>query len=76
MPPRLKRFIGMLILVALAIVYALVTVTVASYRLAESPWYVHLAFFALAGLLWVLPAMAVISWSERKPKARGDGITR
>jgi small-conductance mechanosensitive channel len=47
MPPRLKRFIGMLILVALVVLYALIATTVATYRLAESPWYIHLAFFAL-----------------------------
>jgi len=70
MPPRLKRFIGMLILLALVIFYALIATTVATYRLAGSPWYVHLAFFALSGLVWVLPAMAVISWMERKPKDR------
>jgi hypothetical protein len=70
MPPRLKRFIGMLILLTLVILYALIATTVATYRLAESPWYIHLAFFAFSGLLWVLPAMAVISWMERKPKGR------
>lgn len=70
MPQRLKRFIGMLILLALVILYALVATTIASYRLAESPWYIHLAFFALSGLVWVLPAMGVISWMERKPKER------
>ena len=76
MPPRLKRFIGMLILVALVVLYALIATTVATYRLAESPWYIHLAFFALSGLVWVLPAMAVICWMEKKPKDRGDSLTR
>ncbi len=74
MPPRLKRFIGMLILLTLVILYALIATTVATYRLAESPWYIHLAFFAFSGLLWVLPAMGVISWMERKPK--GGDATR
>ncbi|MCI5073737.1 DUF2842 domain-containing protein [Oricola sp.] len=68
MPYRLRKFIGMVILVALVVFYALIATTVASYRLAESPWYVHLAFFAISGLVWVLPAMAVISWMERRPK--------
>ena len=72
MPQRLKKFIGMLILLALVVLYALIATTVATYRLADSPWYIHLAFFAFSGLLWVLPAMAVISWMERKPKSRGD----
>jgi len=75
MPQRLKRFIGMVILLALVILYALIATTVATYRLSESPWYVHLAFFALSGVVWVLPAMGVISWMERKPKPRG-GATR
>ena len=66
----------MLILVALVVLYALVATTVATYRLAESPWYIPLAFFALSGLVWVLPAMGVISWMEKKPKDPGDQLTR
>jgi len=66
-PHRLKKFIGMLILVALVVLYALIATTVATYRLAESPWYVHLGFFGFSGVLWVVPAMFVISWMERRP---------
>ena len=54
----------------------MIATTVATYRLAESPWYIHLAFFALSGLVWVLPAMGVISWMEKKPKDPGDQLTR
>lgn len=72
MPVRLKKFIGMIILVALVIIYAMVAITVATYRLAESEWYVHLAFFALSGVAWVVPAMFIISWMERKPKQKAD----
>lgn len=67
MPMRLKSFIGMILLVLMVVIYALVATTVATYRLADSAWYVHLAFFGLSGLLWVIPAMAVISWML-KPK--------
>ncbi len=67
MPMRLKSFIGMLILIALVVLYALIATTVATYRLADSAWYVHLAFFGFTGLLWVVPAMFVISWML-KPK--------
>ena len=72
MPIRLKRFVGMLLLIALVVVYSLVAIAIASYRLAESPWYVHLAFFGFAGIFWILPAMFIISWMERparKPDA-------
>ncbi|TCD14404.1 DUF2842 domain-containing protein [Oricola cellulosilytica] len=72
MPKRLRKFVGMIVLVALVVLYALIAVTVASYRLAESPWYIHLAFFAFSGVLWVVPAMLVISWMERVPRSERD----
>lgn len=68
MPYRLKKFIGMVVLVALVIVYALVATTIATYRLADSAWYVHLAFFGFSGLLWIVPAMFIIWWMEQRPK--------
>ncbi|MEM8540884.1 MAG: DUF2842 domain-containing protein [Pseudomonadota bacterium] len=72
MPMRLKSFIGMLILIALVLVYALVATTVAAYRLADSEWYVHLAFFGFSGLLWVVPAMFVISWMLKPKKDKKE----
>ena len=65
MPVRLRKLIGMIVLVALVVLYALIATTVASYRLAESPWWVHLLYFLVSGLLWILPAMLVIRWMER-----------
>lgn len=65
---RVKKLIGTVLLVALVVVYALAATTFATYRLAQSSAWVHLAFFALSGMLWVLPAMWLISWMERKPR--------
>jgi Protein of unknown function (DUF2842) len=62
MPIRLKKFIGMVLLVALVIVYAIVAVMIASAQLAQSNWVVHLAYFTFSGLLWILPAMVIIKW--------------
>ena len=45
MNPRFKTFIGSIILIAMMGLYALIAVTVASARLAESSGVVHLAFF-------------------------------
>ena len=72
MNPRIKTLIGSIILVAMMGLYALIAVTVASARLAESSGLVHLAFFAVTGLLWIVPAMGLVSWmmrDNRKPKA-------
>lgn len=72
MPPRLRKLIGMLLLLALVIIYALVATTVAVAQLQESSWLVHLGFFFLSGLLWVIPAMFIVSWmaGPRKRKAQ------
>lgn len=72
MPVRLKKFIGTFAIVALVIIYALVATTIATYRLAESPWSVHLLYFLFSGVLWVVPAMLLISWMERPPKRKSD----
>lgn len=72
MSPRFKTFIGSFILVAMMGLYAIVAVTVASARLADASGWAHLAFFFFTGLLWILPAMALVSWmlkDNRKPKA-------
>ena len=67
MPIRLKKLIGTILLVALVIVYALAATAVAVGRLAESGALVHLVFFLVFGLLWVLPAMWIIRWMIREP---------
>jgi uncharacterized membrane protein len=65
---RVKKLIGTMMLVALVVVYALAATTFATYRLAQSSAWVHLAFFAISGMIWILPAMWLISWMERKTR--------
>ncbi|MBK8458169.1 MAG: DUF2842 domain-containing protein [Phyllobacteriaceae bacterium] len=64
-----RKLIGAFLLVALVVIYALVAVTVASARLAESTALVHFTYFLVTGLLWVLPAMGLIKWMAG-PKRR------
>ncbi|WP_182421935.1 DUF2842 domain-containing protein [Aureimonas sp. ME7] len=70
MPVRLKKLIGAVILLFLVIAYAVLATAYASLRLGQSPGYVHLLYFLLTGLLWIVPAMFVIRWMEREPKSR------
>lgn len=70
MPIRLKKLVGTILLVALVVIYALAASAVAVGRLAESGPLVHLIFFLLSGLFWVLPAMWIIRWMIREPKPR------
>ena len=70
MPVRLKKLIGTVLLVLLVCVYAIVATVVAVAQLGESSAFVHLAYFLFTGLLWVLPAMLIISWMAKPPKTR------
>jgi hypothetical protein len=69
MPVRLKKLIGTVLLILLVIVYALVATAVAVAQLADSGPLTHFAFFLVTGLLWILPAMAIIKWMVLPPKA-------
>lgn len=70
MPIRLKKLIGTILLVALVVIYALVATTVAVAQLSEAGSLAHLAFFLLTGILWVLPAMAIIKWLMLAPREK------
>ncbi len=58
----LRKLIGTVLLFVLVILYALVAMTIATARLADSSAWVHLLYFFITGILWVLPAMAIVSW--------------
>ena len=62
MPVRVKKLIGTVLLVALVCIYAVLATLVAVAQLSESGPLVHLGYFLLTGLLWVLPAMLIIKW--------------
>jgi uncharacterized membrane protein YhaH (DUF805 family) len=71
MNQSLRTFIGSILLVLMMGLYALIAVTIASAKLSQSSGLVHLLFFAVTGLLWILPAMGLVSWmlrDKRKPK--------
>ena len=60
--PGVKSFVGTILIIVLVIGYALLATTFASLLLATSPWWVHLLYFLLTGLLWIVPAMLIIKW--------------
>ena len=62
MPIRLRKFIGTILIIVLVLGYALLANTIAVATLGNAPWWGHLFYFFLTGLLWVLPAMVIIKW--------------
>ncbi|MFM9846327.1 MAG: DUF2842 domain-containing protein [Hyphomicrobiaceae bacterium] len=65
MSPRLKKFIGTLLLLLLVAVYAFIMMIVAAAVLPHGNKVLELGFYAVAGFLWVLPAGLLISWMHR-----------
>lgn len=70
MPVAVKKMLGMIALVALVVIYALVATAVATAHLGNSPWWVHMLYFFLTGILWVVPAMFIINWMIRLPSGK------
>ena len=70
MPVRLKKLIGTFLLVALVIIYAVFATIIAVAHLAQSSAWVHLLYFFVTGILWVLPAMGIIWWMAQPPRKK------
>ncbi|MGB3502343.1 MAG: DUF2842 domain-containing protein [Mesorhizobium sp.] len=70
MPVRLRKLLGTVFLIILVILYAWFATTIAVIRLSESGPVVHLLYFLLTGLLWILPAMGIIKWMVKEPRPK------
>lgn len=63
MPARLRRAIAALgVLVFLA---AYVWAVIAIGERVPSVWWIQLIYYGLAGLLWGVPLLPLLSWAER-----------
>lgn len=69
MPERLRKLVGSIILVVFVCVYALTAMTIAAAKLPGTSGWTQLAYFVVAGLLWVIPAAGLIYWMQ-KPRQR------
>jgi uncharacterized protein DUF2842 len=66
MPIRLRKFIGAVLLFALVIMWALVAMALAQVPLIRDNAIASVAYYVIAGLGWVLPAMPIVSWMSRR----------
>ena len=67
--PRLKKLIAALLIVLVWLpVYALVIMGLAVHVLPGAAWYVSLAFYALAGTVWIVPIGLALPWMHREPR--------
>jgi cation transporter-like permease len=65
MPIRVRKLIGTVALLVLVIVWALVAMGFAQMLSLSNNRLVEIAYYVVAGLGWVLPAMPLISWMSR-----------
>lgn len=65
MPARSRKLIGTVLLLVFLGAYAWIAVVVGAGRISQAPHWAQFAYFLAAGLLWVLPAGALIKWMQR-----------
>ncbi len=71
MPIRLRKFIGAILLFVLVIVWALVAMALAQAPAIHDNAIASIAYYVIAGIGWVLPAMPIVAWmSGRKVDGR------
>ena len=70
MPPRLRKFIGAILLLVLVCFWSLLAMALAQSVLTDINGFVAAIYYVVAGLGWVLPAMPIISWMAKGEKAK------
>lgn len=62
---RTRKFIGMLALLALIIIYCLGAMLVAVHYVLDKHGILQAVYFIVAGVTWLPPAMVLIKWMQR-----------
>jgi len=65
MSPRLRKFIGTVALFALVVVWALLAMALAQVPAIREHEIASVAYYVIAGIGWVIPALPLITWMSR-----------
>ena len=65
LPVRIRKLIGAVALVTLVIVWSLLAMALAQAVALRANPVLEFAFYVLAGIGWVLPAMPLVAWMSR-----------
>lgn len=65
MTQRTRKLAGTILLLLFLSVYALIAMLVAVVLQVNASKTVELIYYVVAGLLWVLPAGALVTWMQR-----------
>lgn len=72
MTQRNRKLIGAFLSVLSIVVWCVLATSVYLAFPPELPWYVLIVYFIVAGMGWLLPAMAIIRWMARPDEVRRD----
>jgi hypothetical protein len=64
MSPRVRKFIGLIGILAFCVAYVAVAATLGDY--VPNHWAAKLAYYAVAGTLWGVPLFPLIRWMNRE----------
>lgn len=70
MPVRLRKLIGLVLILVWIFVYAILAMRLAVGILPDAHWLVALLFYAVCGLAWILPLLPLIRWMQRPDPER------
>ena len=68
MNSRVRKLIGLVILLAFIVLYALVAMAVGVRLLEDAVGWQRFAFYIVAGIAWVIPLLPLVRWMQ-KPDA-------
>jgi Protein of unknown function (DUF2842) len=72
---RLRKFIGAILLLVLVIVWALAAMALAQAPAIHNNMIASFAYYVVAGIGWVLPAMPIVGWMSG-PRGGGRRMTK
>ena len=65
MTMRTRKLVGTIVLIAFLVAYAFIAMLVAVALQVNAGKWIELGYYAVAGLLWVLPAAVLIKWMSK-----------
>lgn len=66
MTSRTRKLLGAIVLLVFLAIYALLALAVAVVlQVNTTSKFVELAYYVIAGLIWVIPAAFIVSWMSR-----------
>ena len=65
MTQRRRKFLGVLLILGSIAAWLAIGTTIYLELLQGAPWFVLIVFFAMVGMGWVFPAMALIRWMAK-----------